>query len=273
MSLDTQAPAEARRQPDTAGSSAHARQVWPLPSRKLRSRRCRSVPRSRAGHGWLRTASRRRGPTKSRHAYRGQSSGRLPVAVRDGFSWRQQRNRCAPQRVAGACRRRRLDGEHNDLDRLSATKRDVAQGNDPILRERGGRAMCLHGANVKSAPARRKHAKGRKGWPLCWWVANCNHHGDPRCRCWPATASRGTRRGPSKPSPRPSGSQIERCQAAHTPPLLVCVKCPRLTRHSFSVHSPLCANGSASVPQSFFTISRWGTNGHLALGCLCESST
>src|ERR1035437_7012671 len=35
--------------------------------------------------------------------------------------------------------------------------------------------------------------------------------------------------------------------------------------------SPLFASGSASVPQSFFTISRCGTNGHFALGFLCAS--
>src|SRR5208337_3342905 len=36
--------------------------------------------------------------------------------------------------------------------------------------------------------------------------------------------------------------------------------------------SPLCASGSASVPQSFFTISRCGTNGHFAFGFLNASS-
>jgi len=37
--------------------------------------------------------------------------------------------------------------------------------------------------------------------------------------------------------------------------------------------SPLCASGSASVPQSFFTISRCGTNGHFDFGFLCASSS
>ena len=35
---------------------------------------------------------------------------------------------------------------------------------------------------------------------------------------------------------------------------------------SFFSQSPLCISGSASVPQSFFTISRWGTKGHLDFG-------
>ena len=139
--------------------SRRARRAWRPPSTKSRSPRGRSARRNQAAHGWTPIVPSRREPTKPRCAYREQSSGSLPVSVRHGFGGREKRDRGAPKRVTGTRRSNRRERKDNDLDRLAATERNVAQSDDAVLGQSSFSAVCLHGGRIKRLRFLGKRAK------------------------------------------------------------------------------------------------------------------
>ena len=91
--------------------------------------------------------------------YRARSSGSLPVRVRHRLGGRKELEGSPPERIAGFLPSRRRKWQDNHLHGFAATKRNVTQRNDAILRQNSFRAVCLHVGKIASLPFPRQLAK------------------------------------------------------------------------------------------------------------------